>query len=81
MHWELEVVLFVFLVGAALVALESRNLLTAVVSLSVFSFLSALLYAAMGAVDVGFTEAVVGGGVSGILFVVTIFRTSRKSKD
>jgi len=81
MHWEIEVVLFVFLVGAALIALESRNLLTAVVSLSVFSFLSALLYAAMGAVDVGFTEAVVGGGVSGILFVVTIFRTSRKSKD
>lgn len=81
MHWELEIVLFVFLIVAALVALESRNLLTAVVSLSVFSFLSALLYAAMGAVDVGFTEAVVGGGVSGILFVVTIFRTSRKSKD
>jgi len=81
MHWEIEVVLFLFLVGAALIALESRNLLTAVVSLSVFSFLSALLYAVMGAVDVGFTEAVVGGGVSGILFVVTIFRTSRKSKD
>ena len=81
MHWELEITLFVFLVVAALVALESRNLLTAVVSLSVFSFLSALLYAAMGAVDVGFTEAVVGGGVSGVLFVVTVFRTSRKSKD
>jgi len=81
MHWELEITLFVFLVVAALVALESRNLLTAVVSLSVFSFLSALLYVAMGAVDVGFTEAVVGGGVSGVLFVVTVFRTSRKSKD
>lgn len=81
MHWELEITLFVFLIVAALVALESRNLLTAVVSLSVFSFLSALLYAAMGAVDVGFTEAVVGGGVSGVLFVVTVFRTSRKSKD
>lgn len=81
MHWELEITLFVFLIVAAVVALESRNLLTAVVSLSVFSFLSALLYLAMGAVDVGFTEAVVGGGVSGVLFVVTIFRTSRKSKD
>jgi multicomponent Na+:H+ antiporter subunit B len=81
MHWELEITLFVFLIVAAVVALESRNLLTAVVSLSVFSFLSALLYAAMGAVDVGFTEAVVGGGVSGVLFVVTVFRTSRKSKD
>ncbi|MDW7759660.1 MAG: hydrogenase subunit MbhD domain-containing protein [Acidobacteriota bacterium] len=81
MHWELEVTLLIFLVASALLALESRNLLTAVVSLTVFSFLSALLYVAMGAVDVGFTEAVVGGGVSGVLFVVTIFKTTRKCRD
>lgn len=81
MHWELEVTLFIFMVASALLALESRNLLTAVVSLTVFSFLSALLYVAMGAVDVGFTEAVVGGGVSGVLFVVTIFKTTRKCRD
>ena len=81
MHWELEITLFVFLLVAAILALEIKNLLAAVVSLTVFSFLSALLYVTMGAVDVGFTEAVVGGGVSGVLFVVTIFRTTRKSKD
>jgi len=81
MHWELEVVLFVFLLILAVLALEIRNLLAAVVSLGVFSFVSALLYVAMGAVDVGFTEAVVGGGVSGVLFIVTVFRTSRRSKD
>jgi energy-converting hydrogenase B subunit D len=81
MHWELEVTLLIFLVASALLALESRNLLTAVVSLTVFSFLCALLYVAMGAVDVGFTEAVVGGGVSGVLFVVTIFKTTRKCRD
>ena len=81
MHWELELTLFIFLIATALLALESRNLLTAVVSLTVFSFLSALLYVAMGAVDVGFTEAVVGGGVSGVLFIVTIFKTTRKSRD
>lgn len=81
MHWELELTLFIFLIATALLALESRNLLTAVVSLTVFSFLSALLYVAMGAVDVGFTEAVVGGGVSGVLFIVTVFKTTRKSRD
>jgi multicomponent Na+:H+ antiporter subunit B len=81
MHWELEIVFFVVLILAAVLALEIRNLLVAVVSLGVFSFLSALLYVAMGAVDVGFTEAVVGGGVSGVMFIVTIFRTSRRSKD
>ena len=81
MHWELELILFAFLLLAAVLALEIRNLLVAVVSLGVLSFVSALIYVAMGAVDVGFTEAVVGGGVSGVLFIVTIFRTSRKSKD
>jgi multicomponent Na+:H+ antiporter subunit B len=81
MHWELELTLFIFLIATALLALESRNLLTAVVSLTAFSFLSALLYVAMGAVDVGFTEAVVGGGVSGVLFIVTIFKTTRKCRD
>jgi multicomponent Na+:H+ antiporter subunit B len=35
----------------------------------------------MGAIDVGFTEAVVGAGVTGIFFVVLIFQTSRRSSD
>lgn len=81
MHWELEITLFVVLIIAALVSLAVRNLLTAVVTLTVFSFLSALLYVVMGAVDVGFTEAVVGGGITGVLMVVMIFKTSRRSSD
>lgn len=81
MYPQLELLLFVFLLLTALVALLSKNLLTAVVVLSIFSFLSALIYAAMGAVDVAFTEAVVGGGISGVLFIVTVFKTSRRSID
>ena len=80
MPWELEVLFFVVLVILAVLALEVRNLLAAVVSLGAFSFISALVYVVMGAVDVGFTEAVVGGGVSGVLFIVTVFWTSRRSK-
>ena len=53
-----EVVLFAFLIIAAVVAIQARDLLTAVVALTVFSFLTALLEVVMGAVDVGFTEAV-----------------------
>jgi len=81
MHWELELVFFVVLIILAFVALTVRNLLTAVVMLNVFSFLSALLYVVMGAVDVGFTEAVVGGGITGVLLVVLIFKTTRRSTD
>jgi multicomponent Na+:H+ antiporter subunit B len=81
MIWELELILYIFLVIAAMVALESNDLLVAVVMMTVFSFTMALLFIAMGAIDVGFTEAVVGAGVTGILFVVAIYQTSRKTND
>lgn len=81
MHWELEIALLVVLVISALISLAVKNLLTAVVTLSVFSFISALIYVSMGAVDVGFTEAVVGGGITGVLMVVLIFKTTRRSSD
>ncbi len=81
MHWELEITLFVFLIISAFISLYVKNLITAVVTLSVFSFFSALLYVAMGAVDVGFTEAVVGAGITGVLLIVAILKTHRRSQD
>ena len=81
MYWQIEIVLFVFLIITALISLYVKDLLTAVVILNAFSFISALMYVVMGAIDVGFTEAVVGAGVSGIFFVVLIFQTSRRSSD
>lgn len=74
-------ILMLIAITAALVALQIRDLLAAVVTLGVFSFLMALLYAALGAVDVAFNEAVIGAGLSGIFFVVTIFYTYRRSGD
>jgi multicomponent Na+:H+ antiporter subunit B len=73
--------LFLFAGVAAVVALVLRDLLAASVALSTFSFIVALLYVVMGAVDVGFNEAVLGAGVTGTLFVVAVFRTRRGSMD
>jgi multicomponent Na+:H+ antiporter subunit B len=81
MYWEIEALLFVFLFITALISLFVKDLLVAVVSLTAFSFISALVYTVMGAIDVGFTEAVVGAGVTGIFFVLLIFQTSRGSGD
>jgi len=81
MYWEIEIALFVFLIITAVLSLSIKDLLTAVVTLNAFSFISALIYVVMGAIDVGFTEAVVGAGVTGIFFVVLIFQTSRRSSD
>jgi multicomponent Na+:H+ antiporter subunit B len=73
--------LFLFAGIAAVVALVVRDLLAASVALSTFSFIVALLYVVMGAVDVGFNEAVLGAGVTGTLFVVAVFRTRLGSTD
>ncbi len=81
MIWELELIIYLFLAISAIVALEVKDMLVAVVMMTIFSFLMALLFVAMGAIDVGFTEAVIGAGVTGILFVVVVFQTSRKSND
>lgn len=77
----LETPLGLLLLASALIALRLRNLLAAAVTLSVFSFISALIYLVMGAVDVAFTEAVVGAGITGVLFIVVLFHTSRRSID
>jgi multicomponent Na+:H+ antiporter subunit B len=73
--------LFLLATVAAVVALQARDLLAAAAVLSAFSFLVALLYSALGAVDVGFNEAVLGAGVTGVLFVVALFHTRRRSAD
>jgi multicomponent Na+:H+ antiporter subunit B len=71
--------LFVLAIVVAVLALEVADLLAAVALLSVFSFLVALLYSVLGAVDVGYNEAVLGAGVTGVYFVVLIARTRRRA--
>jgi len=81
MHWEIEVFLYLFLIGSALIALEVRDLLAAAITTSVFSFVIAALFLSLGAVDVGFTESVLGAGVVGVYFMVMIRRTTRRTGD
>jgi energy-converting hydrogenase B subunit D len=81
MYPTFEAILFVVLLASAVIALQVKDLLAAVVTLGVFSFVAALIYVSMGAVDVGFTEAVVGAGITTVLFIVAIFKTQRKSAD
>ena len=63
---------------AGATALAVRDLLAAAALFGVFSFSAATWFALMGAVDVAFTEACVGGALTTILFVSTAFRTSRR---
>ena len=56
------------------------HLFAVVMLAGVFSLLSALLLVLMDAVDVAFTEAAVGAGVSTVLMLSTMALTSREQK-
>ncbi len=81
MIWQIDLALFVALIAAALIALWVRNLLTAVAVLAVYSLLAAVLFAGMGAVDVALVEAVLGAGVTGVLFILAVLATTRRTPE
>ena len=77
MIWLLDIFLLVFIAGTAIAALESKCLLTSSIILGAYSFMMCLVYAALGAVDVAFTEAAVGAGAGTVFFLAIILRTGR----
>jgi len=79
--WQLDIALLVLTVVCAVAAVTVRDLLVSVVLLSAFSLFMCLLWLEMAAVDVAFTEAAVGAGVTTVFFVVTVLKTVRVSRD
>ncbi|MDE0766119.1 MAG: DUF4040 domain-containing protein [Amylibacter sp.] len=73
-------VLFVMLVLTALAIVRMERLFAVVMLSSVFSLLSALLFVTLDAVDVAFTEAAVGAGISTVLMLGTIALTKPTAK-
>ena len=71
-------VLFALLLCTAIVVARLRDLFAAAMLTGIFSLLSAGLFTMMDAVDVAFTEAAVGAGVSTILMLGTLSMTARR---
>jgi uncharacterized MnhB-related membrane protein len=78
---EINFFILLFTVITAFAALAVKDLLSAIVLLSAFSFFMCLAWTEMGAVDVAFTEAAVGAGVSTAFMVAALYHTKRRSKD
>jgi multicomponent Na+:H+ antiporter subunit B len=70
--------LLVLLAITALAMIRVRDLFAAVMLSGIYSLLCAGLYTVMDAVDVAFTEAAVGAGISTVLMVATLAFTSRR---
>ncbi len=81
MIWQIDLAVLILVVICAVGALAVKDLVSAAILFGAYSFLMCILWAVMGAVDVAFTEASVGAGVSTVFFLAAVFRTSRRSKD
>lgn len=76
----INVILFAMLVTTAFAIVRMTRLFAVVMLSGVFSLLTAMLFVTLDAVDVAFTEAAVGAGISTVLMLGTIALTSRGTK-
>ncbi len=81
MHWQIDLIILTLVIVCAVAAISVRDLLGTAILFGAYSFMMCLLWAIMGAVDVAFTEASVGAGVSSVFVVAAVFRTTRRTKD
>jgi multicomponent Na+:H+ antiporter subunit B len=70
-----------FLVVTALAIVRLRNLFAVVMLSGIYSLLSAGLFVVLDAVDVAFTEAAVGAGITTVLMLSTLALTASQEKD
>lgn len=73
-----EIPLLILLLMTAAGAIVVKDLISSVFILGSYSFILALVWAWLGAVDVAFVEAVVGAGLATVFFLVTLFGTALK---
>lgn len=68
--------LLIAIIALSLFALLTKDLLSAIISLSAISLISALIFLISHAPDVAITEAAVGAGITTIIFVWAIRHSS-----
>jgi multicomponent Na+:H+ antiporter subunit B len=75
-----NIVLLTLLVVVAIAISRMKDLFAVVMLSGIYGLLSASFFVAMDAVDVAFTEAAVGAGISTLLMLVVITMTGRSEK-
>ena len=76
----IDIALLLFMAVTAFWLVWLRNLFAVVMLTGIYSLFAAVLYVVMDAVDVAFTEAAVGAGISTVLMLSTLSMTSDQEK-
>ena len=75
-----DVTLILLLIACAVAVIRLKDLLAAAIVFSTYSLVMCLLWVHRGAPDVAMTEAAVSAGVTTVLFLVAISRTTRRER-
>jgi len=73
----LDLLLLLFLVVCAIAAVSLKDLLSVTIILGAYSLIMAVVWTRLNAVDVAFTEASVGAGMTTLLAIAALTRTKR----
>jgi multicomponent Na+:H+ antiporter subunit B len=76
----IDIILLGFLAATALAIVWLRSLFAAAMLSGIYSLLMAGLFVTLDAVDVAFTEAAVGAGISTVLMLGTLYLTKHREK-
>ena len=76
----LNVLIVLFLIVAALAVERTKDLLSAAIIFSVYSLMMSVLWLILKSPDVALTEAAIGAGITSVLFIAVISRTTRYEK-
>lgn len=77
----IDFVLLFFLVILAVAAVAMKDILSSLMILGAYSLLMALLWTRYNSVDVAFTEAAVGAGITTVLLIAALSRTMRGEEE
>ncbi|MBE9527943.1 MAG: DUF4040 domain-containing protein [Proteobacteria bacterium] len=73
----IEIIYLFILVVCSVAAVRMKDLLSATVVLGAYSLIMAIIWMDLNAVDVAFTEASVGAGITTVLIIAALSRTKR----
>lgn len=74
----IDLFLLILLVLCALAVVEAEDILGATIIFGAYSLIMAIVWVRLNAVDVAFTEATVGAGITTVLLIAALARTQRR---
>jgi len=77
----IDILLLLILVVCATAAVQMKDLLGATMILTIYSLVMAVVWTRLNAVDVAFTEAAVGAGITTVLLIAALSRTRGREED